>query len=184
MSPARLLEDDQAEQALLAAADDAFHRRGVGAVTMAELRDRSGVSLRRIYALHPTKSELITAWLRYRHRRWIDWFRTEIDERTGQGATTADAVFDALGQWLADTDFRGCAFLNTLAESSTIEPEHRRIIRDHKQDLVDHLAAHVADPAAMAVLIDGAMARAAVFGDRTPVEDARRLAAGIPSLAG
>ena len=179
MSPPATLSTDRARRALLEAADDAFHRRGVGAVNMAELRDRSGVSLRRIYQLYPTKADLVTGWLRHRHRTWTAWFEAEIATRRAAGATPVDAVFDTLADWLEATDHRGCGFLNTLAEAGELGEQQRAIIERHKRGLVETVAGLGPDPAALAVLIDGAIARSAAYRSTEPVDDARRAARSL-----
>jgi AcrR family transcriptional regulator len=181
MSPAALLTHDDATERLLATADDLFYRRGVGAVTMAEMRDASGVSLRRIYSLYPAKADLVTAWLTRRHQTWSDWFRTSITERTGDGVAVVDAMFDALTEWLTATDHRGCAFINTLAETDVLTAEHRSVIKHHKQQLVGTIAEHVDDAEAIAVLIDGAIVQSAIFHTTAPVEAARRAAQAVVS---
>lgn len=176
MSPAALLTHDDATERLLATADDLFYRRGVGAVTMAEVRDASGVSMRRIYSLYPTKADLVTAWLTRRHETWSEWFRSSITEQRSEGVTVVDAMFDALAAWLAATDQRGCAFINMLAETEVVTAAHRAVIEQHKQQLIELIARHAEDPAAIAVLLDGAIVQSAIFGTTAPVEAARRAA--------
>jgi AcrR family transcriptional regulator len=181
MSPAALLTHDDATERLLATADDLFYRRGVGVVTMAAVRDASGVSLRRMYALYPTKADLVTAWLTRRHETWSEWFRSSIAERAHHGVTVVDAMFDALVEWLTATDHRGCAFINTLAETDVLTAEHRSVIKHHKQQLVETIAEHVDDAAAIAVLVDGAIVQSAIFHTTAPVEAARRAARAVVS---
>jgi AcrR family transcriptional regulator len=180
MSPAALLTHDDATERLLATASDLFYRRGVGAVTMAAVRDASGVSLRRIYALYPTKADLVTAWLTRRHETWSEWFGSSIAERSSD-VTVVDAIFDALAEWLTATDHRGCAFINTLAETDVLTAEHRSVIELHKQQLVGTIAEHVDDAEAIAVLVDGAIVQSAIFHTTAPVEAARRAAQAVVS---
>lgn len=181
MSPAPTLAPDDARDALLEAADELFYRHGPAAVSMPQLRDRSGVSLRRMYQLYPTKADLVAGWLEYRHHRWVDWFDTEIRRRQDDGATAVDAIFDALSEWLVTNHFRGCGFINTLAETAELTEQHREIIRRHKEAVIDTVTPHGPDPAALAVLIDGAIVRAAIRGDTTPIDDARRAASALDS---
>lgn len=176
MSPAALLEDHQAEDQVLAAVDRLFHQRGVGSVSMAEIRDASGVSLRRLYRLYPSKPELVASWLRFRHRQWIAWFDDEIERRVSAGASVVDAVFDALVEWVEETNFRGCAFLNTLAETGDLTEEHRRSIAEHKQAIGTRLADRLGSGDIFAVLVDGALVRSAALRSTAPIGAARTAA--------
>ena len=183
MSPVSALTDGEAQRAVIEVADDIFYQQGVAATSMADIRDRSGVSLRRIYRLYPAKSDLVAGWLRHRHEAWTQWFVTDVERRLADGADPVEAVFDALGRWLSDTAFRGCGFINTLAEGTELTDEHREIIRHHKRSLVDTLARYGPDPAAMAVLVDGAIVRSSVEGSIAPVDDARRAAHALLATA-
>ena len=64
MSPAQTITDDAAERLVLDAADRLFYEHGIAGVGMAEVRDASGVSLRRLYSQHASKGDLVAAWLR------------------------------------------------------------------------------------------------------------------------
>jgi AcrR family transcriptional regulator len=173
---ATTLTREQAQASILAAADELFYPNGVGSVTMAHVRDQSGASLRRLYSLYPAKSDLITGWLTFRHEQWLSWFADEIERAVELGAERVDAVFDTLEAWLTDTGFRGCGFINTLLEMHQLTDDHRRIIEDHKHDMTQVLAEYTADPAAMAVLVDGAIVQAAIYQNLHPVNAARRAA--------
>ena len=67
MSPAATMSVDTARRAVLRAADDLFYVHGIGGVVMSDIRDASGVSMRRLYSMFPSKSELVAAWLTDRH---------------------------------------------------------------------------------------------------------------------
>ena len=180
---AATLTHEQAQASILEAADELFYPNGVGSVTMAHVRDRSGVSLRRLYSLYPAKSDLITGWLTFRHEQWISWFTDEIERAIDLGAGRVDAVFDTLEAWLTDTGFRGCGFINTLLEMHQLTDDHRCIISDHKQDMTQVLAEYTADSAAMAVLVDGAIVQAAIYQNLYPVNAARRAAFALQTTS-
>jgi AcrR family transcriptional regulator len=177
-APAEAATDDRRDAVLLAA-DELFYARGIGAVTMADVRDRSGVAFRRLYSMFPRKSDLVTGWLTRRHATWTAGFECGIEERLAGGARPVDAIFGALESWLVATEFRGCGFINTLAETGEVTDEHRAVIRAHKQALVDSLARYTDHPMALAVLIDGAIVQASVFVSTVPVGAARRAAAPL-----
>ena len=188
MSPAAVLGADDADRLVLDAADALFYERGISGVGMAEIRTVSGVSLRRIYLLYPSKRDLVAAWLTDRHDRWMRWFKGTVDRRIARGSDPVLATFDALREWTKSPDYRGCAFINALAEASEVDTEHRAIVEDHKRSLIRHLAALATQtrsrhPAwfaeAIAVLIDGAIVQSAVFGTDKPIIAAKKAAARL-----
>ena len=89
MSPAATLDDDTARAAVLRSADAVFYARGVAGVGMADIRDDSGVSLRRLYGLYPSKSDLVAAWLTARHTTWMEWFAGATERLRGAGGGAA-----------------------------------------------------------------------------------------------
>lgn len=182
MSPAATLDDDTARAAVLRSADAVFYARGVAGVGMADIRDDSGVSLRRLYGLYPSKRELVAAWLAARHTTWMAWFEGAIERRRSVGEEPLLAAFDAIAEWAASPGYRGCAFVNSAAETTEIDDTHRRIIADHKEDLLTYLTALAheggyAHPERLGrmigVLLDGAMVEAAVLSSCEPIDAAR-----------
>lgn len=176
MSPAQTMDDTTAVTALEQAADDLFYEHGVVGVSMAQIRDRSGVSLRRMYTICPSKSDLISLWLRARHRTWMDGFSSAVTKNLAGNAAPGDAIFDALATWMIETNFRGCGFINTHAESSELTDEHIEIIRNHKRSLAVYLSSITADGEALTVLVDGAIVQGSIFGSVEPIDHARRAA--------
>jgi AcrR family transcriptional regulator len=182
MSPAATMPIDQARRAVLRAADELFYARGISGVVMADIRDASGVSMRRLYAMYPSKSELVAAWLADRHDTWMAWFTTSVERHVAAGADPVLATFDAIAGWVASRGYRGCAFINSLAETSELNDTHRTIIAAHKRDLVEHLGRLAARdhphappwlPAALAVIVDGAIVQCTIFASTVPLDAAR-----------
>lgn len=179
MSPAATLDRIEAAAAALRAADDLFYRRGVAGVTMAQIRDQSGVSLRRLYSMYPSKSDLVAAWLEHRHGVWMDGFSGHVTVRLDDGADPVDAVFSALEAWMIETGFRGCGFINTHAERSELTEEHRDIIRMHKRAVADFLETVTPLAPAIALIVDGAIVQAAIFESAEPIHVAQRAASAL-----
>lgn len=182
MSPAATISVDDARQAVLRAADELFYARGIGGVVMSDIRDTSGVSMRRLYTLYPSKSDLVAGWLTDRHDTWMAWFTSAVERHVAAGADPVLATFDAIAEWVTAPGYRGCAFINSLAETSELNDTHRAVIADHKRDLA-RLLAHLAArdqpdapdwlPAALAVVIDGAIVQCTVFASTAPLDAAR-----------
>lgn len=191
MSPAATMTSDESRRAVLDAAGELFYARGITGVVMSDVRDRSGVSMRRLYSLFPSKRDLAAGWLTDRHEQWMTWFTTTVEGLVDGGADPVLATFDAIEQWVGTPGYRGCAFINALAEASELDEGHRRIIADHKRELLEHLADLVGRgrpeqpawlPPALAVMIDGAIVQCTVFGGTEPLDAARAAVARL--LAG
>ncbi|MFI8522508.1 TetR/AcrR family transcriptional regulator [Streptomyces sp. NPDC085481] len=174
------MDTETAELRLLETAETLFDERGVQAVGMDAIRSESGVSLKRLYQLYPSKDHLVWAVLKRRDAA----VREAIAAHGATHATTpyerALAVFDYLGGWFADPAFRGCAFINTFGEMGGISTDIAAIARGHKQALRDYLAEQTdalgAPPALadqLALLVNGAMAVAGINGTSEPAAQAK-----------
>jgi AcrR family transcriptional regulator len=171
---------------VLRSADAVFYAHGIAGVAMADIRDDSGVSLRRLYGLYPSKRDLVAAWLTTRHTSWMAWFEGAIERLGGTGEEPLLAAFDAIAEWAASPGYRGCAFINSAAETTEIDEAHRRIVATHKEGMLEYLAALAKDGGytepdrlgrMIGVLLDGAMAEAAVLSSADPIAAARDAAA-------
>ncbi|MFD4294707.1 TetR/AcrR family transcriptional regulator [Rhodococcus sp. NPDC058505] len=173
------MDSDTADVRLLDAAEELFNEHGVQAVGMDAIRTRSGVSLKRLYQLYPSKERLVEAMLRRRDH-------AVRDEIVGFLAPYADprerilGVFDYLDDWFRRDDFRGCTFINTFGELGGSNAVVADIARTHKAAFLDCLrdlvrAADRPEGLAdqLALLANGAMATAAISGSPTPAAQAK-----------
>lgn len=173
-----------ARQRILDAALELFYRDGVRATGIDRIIATSGVAKMSFYRHFPSKSDLICAFLEERHWRWLDWFETAISAKISAGAGRLEAVGEALADWFAEPGFRGCAFINTMAEIGNPASREHQICVAHKQELERRLTAlaamdGAADPekaGRLALLIvEGAIIRAQLTGSAEPALDAKAL---------
>ncbi|ADB31559.1 transcriptional regulator, TetR family [Kribbella flavida DSM 17836] len=173
-----------AQQQVLAAADSLFYERGVQAVGMDAIRTASGVSLKRLYQLFPSKDALIEAYLHQRDQQWKDMLAEHLDAATDPQERIL-AVFGFLHDWFTQHDFRGCAFINSFGELGAISPKVAELTKQHKagfQRVLTELAAAAgaADPEQLAdhliLLSEGAITRSAISGSAEPAQRAREAA--------
>ncbi|TDO44645.1 TetR family transcriptional regulator [Kribbella sp. VKM Ac-2527] len=173
-----------AQQQVLDAADRLFYERGVQAVGMDAIRAASGVSLKRLYQLFPSKDKLIEAYLAGRNRQWEQMLQEHLDAAT-EPRERILAVFDFLSAWFTQRDFRGCAFINSFGELGAISPRVAELAKQHKagfrQALTDLAqTAGAADPDQLAdhliLLSEGAITTSAISGSPKPAERAREAA--------
>ncbi|WP_306208410.1 TetR/AcrR family transcriptional regulator [Actinoplanes sp. RD1] len=182
-----VLPVNEARERALDAAEQLVYARGVHAVGMDDVRELSGVSLKRLYALFPGKDALVEAVLERRDRRWRQRL-ADFVERSGDRDERLLAVFDWLAEWFTEPGFRGCAWINVFGELGSTSPAVLAQVRGHKRRFAEQLAGWVADadrPAELAaqllLLAEGAMVTAGIHGGPGPAHEARRAAAALLS---
>ncbi|MFI6610804.1 TetR/AcrR family transcriptional regulator [Streptomyces poriferorum] len=150
---------------IVAAADELFYSRGITAVGVDLIAEHSGVTKRTLYNQFGSKDHLVATYLAERDHRWRSLVQDSVDA-AGTPAEAVTAPFEALRTW-TETNSRGCAFINALAELP--DPSHpaHRIAANQKLwllNLFQELAvtAGCSHPAALAtqllVLHEGAVA--------------------------
>ncbi|MFJ2774862.1 TetR/AcrR family transcriptional regulator [Streptomyces sp. NPDC087300] len=175
-----------AETRLLDTAERLFYERGIQAVGMDQVRTASGVSLKRLYQVFPSKSALVLACLERRDRRWRERLAAYVDGTAGAAGERVLAVYDWLYAWFAEPDFRGCAFINSFGELGAVDPAVADTVRAHKAAFGAYLADLVAAAGApeetvgpLVLLAEGAMTTAAISGSPEPARQARLGAARL-----
>jgi AcrR family transcriptional regulator len=181
-----------ARDRILDTAKRLFYRDGLRATGIDRIVAESGVAKMSLYRHFPSKDDLIAAFLDWRHDHWTAWFTAAVDTRIARGEGLA-AVADVLGEWFAQEDFRGCAFINAVAETgATDDPRHREQAVRHKRDLERYLAGLATrlglaapDQVAEEVLlcVEGMIVRAQMDPGPGIVEAGRRLLARIERSA-
>ena len=99
-----------------------------------QIIDTVGIAKGTFYTHFDSKEALGLEWLRARHANWNRW----LEEALAPLETPAEkllATFDFLESWLRDSDYRGCAFLNTMAETPMLEHPLRKEVTAHKAEL-------------------------------------------------
>ena len=184
-----MLDDLTAREQVIGAADELFYARGIQSVGMDEVRTTAGISLKRMYALFPSKDAIIVEVLARRNRTWNDGI-TQATSATSDPAERLLAIFDFLAGWFAEDDFRGCAFINSFGELGATNPDVATAVRAQKasfQSFVAELVAEAGAPAALApqlaLLAEGAQTTAAISGNPDAASQARAAAATLIGAA-
>jgi AcrR family transcriptional regulator len=177
-----MIDDTVARAQVVEAADQLFYARGVQAVGMDAVRTAAGVSLKRIYALFPSKDALVAAVLERRRAQWNAGI-AESAARAGTAREKILAVFDFLDAWFREPDFNGCAFINAYGELHDGNPDVTRTVREQKAAFQRYVADLVRDAGApeplaaqIAILAEGAQTTAAIAGTPEAAAQARAAA--------
>ena len=162
---------------ILATADKLFYTQGIRAVGVDTIAAQAGVSKRTLYNHYPSKDALIAAYLTTRFK--------QIAPSDAPAREQILGTFDRLERIFQATGFRGCPFVNAVAEIG--DPKHAasRIaveFKDQRRQWFRELLARVGvkDPDALAIqlqiLVDGAIATALVRNDPAVARPARAAA--------
>ncbi|MFB8026797.1 TetR/AcrR family transcriptional regulator [Streptomyces sp. NPDC056465] len=115
---------------IVAAAEELFYGRGITAVGVDLIAERSGVTKRTLYNQFGSKDQLVAAYLVERDRRWRSLVRAAV-EACADPVEAVTAPFEALRTWSL-TSTRGCAFTNALAELPDASHPAHGIAADQK----------------------------------------------------
>jgi AcrR family transcriptional regulator len=170
---------------ILETADRLFYLRGIRAVGVDTIAAEIGISKRTLYNHFPSKDELIAAYLARRFRQPPSSDKPPAEQILG--------TFDSLERRFASKDFRGCPFVNAVAELGAEDRAVKKIAVAFKEsrrlwfrDLLMRL--EVADPDHLAtqltLLVDGAIAQDLVRDDPSMARAAKEAARVLLGNAG
>ncbi|WP_106177716.1 TetR/AcrR family transcriptional regulator [Prauserella shujinwangii] len=161
-----------AAERVLDVAGRLFYDNGIHAVGVESIASEAGVTKKTLYDRFGSKDALIACYLRRRDERWREHVVSVVEQRGRMTpARRLLLVFDALEEWIATENTRGCAFLNAQAELPDGTHPGREIIREQKLWMLDYLRAlareaGVRNPRKVAtsllVLLEGATVTAAL----------------------
>ena len=170
------------DEQLLDTAERLYYARSIQGVGMAELRDVSGVPLKRIYQLHPGKEDIVAAYLQRRDARWREALAAYVAHAKDPRKRVL-AVFDWLQEQASERDFNGDAWSNAYGELGSTSEVVAEAVRAHKAALRAYLSDLVADAGggrstahAIFFLVEGAMVTAAIERSPKAAKQARKVA--------
>ncbi|WP_018653160.1 TetR/AcrR family transcriptional regulator [Actinomadura flavalba] len=134
--------DTSPRRRILNAADDLFYTQGINATGVDRVIDTAGVARMTFYKHFGSKENLILAYLEGREVRWQARLDQCVKDAGDDPGARLLAVFDALRGWATSfSRFRGCSFVNAMAELA--DPDHpaRTLVTSYKRDLRDTVRA-------------------------------------------
>src|SRR5665213_419194 len=170
---------------ILETADRLFYLQGIRAIGVDTIAAEIGISKRTLYNHFPSKDALISAYL---ERRFVQPRPSDKPP-----AEQILATFDSLERRFASKDFRGCPFVNAVAELGTEDQSVRNIAVAFKEsrrlwfrDLLIQLNVAHSDALAtqLALLVDGAIAQDLVRNDSAMARAAKDAARVLLHNAG
>jgi len=173
------------QERILDTAGRLFYGQGIRAVGVDTIAAEIGISKRTLYNYYPSKDELIVAYL----ARWLRPPKTSDRPLIEQILR----IFDLLERWFASDSFRGCPFVNAIAELGDATHPGTQMAVAYKEQrrlwLVEVLTQlKVADPDGLAtqvaILVEGAIIAALVRGDSRMAGAAKAAARVLLTAAG
>jgi AcrR family transcriptional regulator len=173
------------KERILESADRLFYLRGIRAVGVDTIAAEIGISKRTLYNHFPSKDELIAAYLKRRFSHAPASDKPPVEQIL--------ATFDSLERRFASKDFRGCPFVNAVAELGAEDKAVKKIAVAFKESrrlwfrgLLDQLGVADADGLAtqLTLLVDGAIAQDLVRDDPSMARAAKEAARTLLGNAG
>jgi AcrR family transcriptional regulator len=182
---APLPEKPTMKERILETADRLFYLQGIRAVGVDTIAAEIGISKRTLYNHFPSKDELIAAYLARRFRQPPSSDKPPVEQILG--------TFDSLERRFASKDFRGCPFVNAVAELGVEDRAVKKIAIAFKEsrrvwfrDLLKQLDVADADNLAtqLQLLVDGSIALDLVRDDPSMARAAKETARVLLGNAG
>ena len=173
------------KERILETADRLFYLQGIRAVGVDTIAAEIGISKRTLYNHFPSKDELISAYLERRFTKAPASDKPPVEQILG--------TFDRLERGFASKGFRGCPFVNAVAEMGAEDQSVRKIAIAFKEsrrlwfrDLLKRLAVTDAEGLAtqLTLLVDGSIAQDLVRNDPSMARAATQAARVLLGNAG
>jgi AcrR family transcriptional regulator len=173
------------KERILQIADRLFYLEGIRAIGVDTIAAEIGISKRTLYNHFPSKDALINAYLERRFVKARPSEQSPVEQILG--------YFDALERRFSAKDFRGCPFVNAVAELGSKDRAVKKIAVAFKEsrrqwfrDLLDDLGVKDADSLAtqLQLLVDGSIALDLVRDDPAMARAAKDAATALLQGAG
>ena len=173
------------KERILETADRLFYLQGIRAVGVDTIAAEIGITKRTLYNHFPSKDELIRAYLARRFVQPRPSDKTPAEQILG--------TFDSLERRFGSRDFRGCPFVNAVAELGAEDAAVKKIAVAFKEsrrvwfrDLLEKLEVANADDLAtqLTLLVDGSIAQDLVRNDPSMARAAKEAARVLLENAG
>src|SRR3954470_20476486 len=178
-------EGQSMKERILETADRLFYLRGIRAAGVDTIAAEVGISKRTLYNHFPSKDELVEAYLKRRFTQTPSSDKPPVDQIL--------ATFDRLERVFASKGFRGCPFVNAVAELGGEDQAVKKIAVAFKEsrriwfrDLLLQLGVVDAEGLAtqLTLLVDGSIAQDLVRDDPAMARAAKEAARVLLRNAG
>ena len=169
-------------------AAELFYSEGIRAVGINRVLEEAQAPIMSLYRIFGSKEGLVEEYLIDKDRRVRALFEREVARIADTPKDRVLAMFDVLGELIAGSDYRGCAFINASVEMA--DPEHPfvGIAVAHKEFVREAFSRYLAEaglretePLAtqLLMLVDGVFVSAQMHSSHEQTAQQARLAAEV-----
>jgi AcrR family transcriptional regulator len=133
-----------ARERILATANELFYREGIRAIGVDTVVERSGVSKTSLYRLFESKDALIAAFAAERDQSFWTWWDNLEEQHADDPRVLLDALLSGIAERIGRPAYRGCPFLNLIAEFPDRNHPGRVVARGNKEEMRARFATIVA----------------------------------------
>ncbi|UII33985.1 TetR/AcrR family transcriptional regulator [Fulvivirga ulvae] len=148
-----------------------FHQQGYNSTGINQIIDEAGIAKGSFYYNFKSKEELCIAYLEFRHEHWFTKLKQYVKKHASDTSEILCA-FDFLIFMNELENFRGCSFLNILAELNKGDEKILKVIQSHKNDLRTYFNDRINDATVgdhMYLLFESALIESQLFKDQWPI---------------
>lgn len=187
-----MTEKTNRKSQIIEVASKLFFEQGYHVTGIKQIIEAADIAKGTFYSHFKSKEELGLEWLRLGAESWVACRNAHLKPLGDDSAAKLVALFDYQAKGAEACNYRGCAFLNMLAETPEVTCPMRQAIRGYKKDylgyirsLVDHCLPHASDAdryqraGAIYLLSEGATVAAQSFCKSGPIEIAKKQVALI-----
>lgn len=170
-----------------------FFEQGYHTTGIKQIIEAADIAKGTFYSHFKSKEELGLEWLRIGHEKMIAQREAFLNAKAGDDPEARlVALFDFLAEGSKACNYRGCAFINTLAESPDLGCPMRKKIQEYKRgflhyfrELVDKRLPNASEAereqksGAIYLLFEGATVASQSFCKTGPIEIAKKQVASI-----
>lgn len=179
----------QVRERILEVASELFYRNGIQAVGIDAIIAGADVARMSFYRHFHSKAGLVVAYLTRRDETISVWFEKEVRRLAPDPRDRPLAVFDVLATRFRSEGYRGCGFINMIAEVADPASPAHSAAAGHKTRFIGWLAGLLRDAGLdesraedLLLLFDGATIAAVREGTDAPAHRARKIAAVLLGL--
>ncbi|MCB2182101.1 MAG: TetR/AcrR family transcriptional regulator [Desulfobulbaceae bacterium] len=181
--------ENTARDRIIETALNLFYKQGYLATGINQIISESQVAKATFYANFPSKEALCLAYLQARHKIWMGWLTDSIKSDSAPRKKLT-GIFSFLKEWMQESNYRGCAFLNIASEVPLADSEIRNEVVKHKNSLQKYILETMADffeskdeptssdPVELAkivyILVEGAIVSSQNYSSVWPIEAAQK----------
>lgn len=132
------------KERILDKALDLFANQGYNSTGINQIISEANVAKASFYQHFKSKEDLCVAFLEARHKYWFDQLYNFTNKKTDLKSKIISS-FDFLIHMNSTENFRGCSFLNILAEIPSNNTKILKVIQEHKKDLMEYFSSIVSD---------------------------------------